>query len=275
MYKQQIMKVQKKVIVVTGGGSGMGRELVLSLLSKGATVVGLDINKSSLEETFSLAGNNTQKLATYVLDITSKASVEQCVDKIIAVHGHIDGLINNAGIIQPFVKLNELGYEAIERVMNINFFGTLYMTKALLPHLLTRPEAHIVNVSSMGGFLPVPGQTIYGATKAAVKLMTEGLRSELMDTTVNVSVVFPGAVSTNIATNSGLGIPSLSSSKENKSFAVLSAAKAARIIIDGMGQNRYHILVGKDARMMNFLSRLNPGYAAKLIYSKMKGLLAN
>jgi short-subunit dehydrogenase len=160
--------------------------------------------------------------------------------------------------------------------VKVNFYGTLYMTKTFLPHLLTRPEAHIVNVSSMGGFLPVPGQTIYGATKAAVKLLTEGLHSELMDTTVKVSVVFPGAVSTNITANSGLGTPSpSSSSKENKSFTMLSPAKAARIIVDGMEQNRYHILVGKDAKMMDFLSRLNPGYAAKLIYSKMKELLAN
>ena len=226
------MKVKNKVIVVTGAGSGMGRELVLHLLSKAAIVIGLDINKTALEETLALAGKNKEQLSVYVLDITNRESVAQCVDKIIAVHDHVDGLINNAGIIQPFVKLNELGYDAINRVMNVNFFGTLYMTKAFLPHLLKRPEAHILNVSSMGGFLPVPGQTMYGATKAAVKLMTEGLRSELMDTNVNVSVVFPGAVSTNIATNSGLGIPSSSSSKENKSFAILTPANAARIIID-------------------------------------------
>jgi short-subunit dehydrogenase len=269
------MKVKNKVIVVTGGGSGMGRELVLNLLSKGTKVIALDINKIALEETVELAGSNKEQLAVYVLDITNKESVEQCVDKIIKLHDHVDGLINNAGIIQPFVKLNELGYEAIDRVVKVNFYGTLYMTKAFLPHLLSRPEAHIVNVSSMGGFLPVPGQTIYGATKAAVKLLTEGLHSELMGTNVNVSVVFPGAVSTNITANSGLGNPAPVSSGENISFAMLSPAKAAQIIIDGMEQNRYHILVGKDARMMDFLSRLNPGYAAKLIYSKMKWLSAN
>ncbi|HRD39265.1 MAG TPA: SDR family NAD(P)-dependent oxidoreductase, partial [Bacteroidia bacterium] len=71
--------------------------------------------------------------------------------------------------------------------------------KSFLPHLLKRPEAHIVNISSMGGFLPVPGQSIYGATKAAVKLLTEGLRSELLDTNVRVTLIFPGAIGTNIA----------------------------------------------------------------------------
>jgi short-subunit dehydrogenase len=266
------MKIQNKVIVVTGGGSGMGRELVLNLLLKGATVVALDVNKSSLEETLALAGDRKAFLATYVLDITNKEAVEQCVDKMITLHNHVDGLINNAGIIQPFVKVNDLAYEAIERVMNVNFYGTLYMVKALLPHLLTRPEAHIVNVSSMGGFLPVPGQTIYGASKAAVKLLTEGLHSELANTNVKVSVVFPGAVNTNISKNSGLNNPR-QSTEESKSIKVLSSKQAAQIIIDGIEQNRYRILVGKDARFMDLFYRFNPKSAAGFISKKMQRLL--
>jgi len=151
------MKVQNKVIVVTGGGSGMGRELVLHLLSKRAKVIAIDINEAGLEETASLAGNNKDSLSSFIVDITDKVSVEELLHKAIAKYGYVDGIINNAGIIQPFVKVNELNYEAIERAMNVNFYGTLYMTKTFLPHLLTRPEAHIVNISSMGGFLPVPG----------------------------------------------------------------------------------------------------------------------
>ncbi|MEO6547985.1 MAG: SDR family oxidoreductase [Ferruginibacter sp.] len=266
------MKVQNKTIVVTGGGSGMGRELVLNLLLKGAIVVALDVNKSALEETLALAGDRKAFLATYVLDITNKAAVEQCVDKMITLHDHVDGLINNAGIIQPFVKVNDLAYEAIERVMNVNFYGTLYMVKTLLPHLLTRPEAHIVNVSSMGGFLPVPGQTIYGASKAAVKLLTEGLHSELANTNVKVSVVFPGAVSTNISKNSGINNPR-QSTEASKSVKTLSSKQAAQIIIGGIEQNRYRILVGKDARFMDLFYRFNPKSAAELISKKMKTLL--
>jgi NAD(P)-dependent dehydrogenase (short-subunit alcohol dehydrogenase family) len=154
------MKVQNKLIVVTGGGSGMGRALVLDLLSRGAKIITIDINESALQETASLAGDKKDLLSTFVVDITNKISVEELLNKVIAQHGFVDGIINNAGIIQPFVKVNELKYETIERVMNVNFYGTLYMTKTFLPHLLTRPEAHIVNISSMGGFLPVPGQTI-------------------------------------------------------------------------------------------------------------------
>jgi short-subunit dehydrogenase len=158
--------------------------------------------------------------------------------------------------------------------MNVNFYGTLYMTKTFLPHLLTRPEAHIVNISSMGGFLPVPGQTIYGASKAAVKLLTEGLNSELSNTNVKVTVVFPGGVNTNITKNSGLNLPQQSGT-EAKSMKILSPEKAAQIIIDGMENNQYRVLVGKDASLMDFFYRVNPKKAAGLIAKKMKGLLSD
>jgi len=266
------MKVQNKVILVTGGGSGMGRELVLNLLSKNAKVIAIDINQNGLQETVALAGENKDKLSTFVVDITSKSAVEALFEKAITQFGFVDGIINNAGIIQPFIKVNELGYQAIERVMNVNFYGTLYMVKTFLPHLLTRPEAHIVNISSMGGFLPVPGQSVYGASKAAVKLLTEALHSELANTNVKVTVAFPGAVNTNITKNSGLNMPA-QPTVENKSMKVLSATKAAQIMIDGMEKDSYRVMVGNDAKFMDFIYRLNPAYAAGFISKKMKSLL--
>ena len=267
------MKVQNKVIVVTGGGSGMGRELVLNLLLQGTKVVAIDINEVSLRETVDLAGRKDGSLSTFVVDISNRNSVEKLLNDAIVQFGCVDGIINNAGIIQPFVKVNDLNYELIQRVMNINFYGTLYMIKTFLPHLLTRPEAHIVNVSSMGGFLPVPGQTIYGASKAAVKLLAEGLHSELADTNVKVTVVFPGAVNTKITKNSGLKIFAASAA-ENKSMKTLSASRAAEIIVNGMESDRYRVLLGKDAKFMDRFYRLNPKAAAKLISDKMKALLA-
>lgn len=266
------MKVQNKVFVVTGGGSGVGRALVLNLLSKGASIAAVDINESALQETVELAGDKKSSLTTYVVNITNKEAVEALPDQVIAKHGAVDGIINNAGIIQPFVRLNDLSYDAIERVMNVNFFGTLYMTKTFLPHLLKRPEAHITNISSMGGFLPVPGQTIYGASKAAVKLLTEGLNSELLNTNVKVTIVFPGAMGTNIAQNSGVG-NSLQMEGKASSIKMLAPDKAAQIIVDGMEKNQYRILVGSDATLMDFLCRLSPKRAAAFIYQQMKDLL--
>src|SRR5665811_2170262 len=110
----------------------------------------------------------------------------------------------------------------------------------------------------MGGFLPVPGQTIYGATKAAVKLLTEGLYAELLETNVGVSVIMPGAVATDISGNSGVGVPTDASSAEDSGFPTTSPEDAGRIIVDGIESDDFHIFVGRDARLMSLFSRVAP-----------------
>lgn len=267
------MKVQGKVIVVTGAGNGIGRELTLALLAKGASVAGTDINAAALDETRTLAKDAASRFKSYVCDISKLDQVNHLFASVVKDFTAVDGLINNAGIIQPFVKFNDLGHSDIERVMNINFYGTLYMTKTFLPQLLTRPVAHIMNVSSMGGFLPVPGQTIYGASKAAVKLFTEGLYAELLGTRVRVTVVFPGAIGTNIVQNSGLSLPKVESTEA--SATSLPPSIAAQIMIEAMEDDKYRVLVGKDAKFMDTLTRLNPRRATRFIAEKMKSLLGS
>lgn len=269
------MKVKNKTIVVSGAGSGMGRELTLNLLAKGAQIAALDINENSLKETAKLAKAYQDNLATFVLSVADQAAVEALPAQVVARFGKVDGIINNAGVIQPFIRLADLDYAAIQRVLDINLYGVIYMVKAFLPLLKERPEAHIVNVSSMGGFLPVPGQTIYGASKAAVKLLTEGLYAELINTNVHVTLVYPGAIATNITTNSGIAAPTVSADSAGKSSAMqpMPADKAAAIIADAMEQNRYSVLVGSDAKFLDFLYRLNPKGAVKFISDKMKDLL--
>ncbi len=266
------MRIQGKVFVVTGGGNGIGRELVLNLLSKGAIVAAADIDEKGLAETVELAGEKRSHLTTHIVDITDREVVSALPEKIFAEHGAVDGLVNNAGIIQPFVKINDLDYSAIERVMNINFYGMVNMTKSFLPYLLKRPEAQIVNVSSMGGFLPVPGQSVYGASKAAVKLFSEGLFAELLSTNVHVSIVFPGSIGTNIAQHSGVKIE-MDQQDQETNYKVMAPSKAAEVIVKGMMKDRFHILVGSDAKLMNFLVRLAPKYATKLITKQMGALL--
>jgi short-subunit dehydrogenase len=264
------MRAADKVIVVTGAGSGMGRATALELLRRGARVAAVDRNETTLAETAALAVERPDAIATFGVDITDRAAVDALPGAVVERFGAVDGVINMAGIIQPFVRLNDLDDATIERVFAVNWWGTLHLTRAFLPLLLLRPAGHVVNVSSMGGFLPVPGQTIYGASKAAVKLMTEGLHSELKDTAVRVTVVFPGAVATNITTNSGVAIPNVGGDRARK---ILSAEQAARIIVDGMERDRYRVMVGSDARSMDRLYRLTPRRAAGFIANQMKDLL--
>jgi short-subunit dehydrogenase len=269
------MKVRGKVFVVTGGGGGIGGALVLELLARGAKVAAVDLKEESLREIAKRAGSKSGSLSTHALNITGRERLLSLPDKVIEAHDSVDGLINCAGIIQPFVRVNDLDYDAIERVMNVNFYGTLYMTKTFLPFLLKRPEAHIVNVSSMGGFLPVPGQGVYGASKAAVKLLTEALYAELLETPVRVSVVFPGATATNIAANSNVKTPGADSVDTAKMRArTLSADKAARIIVNGIERNKPQIFTGSDSKLMNRLYRLNPVFATKFIAKQMESLLS-
>jgi NAD(P)-dependent dehydrogenase (short-subunit alcohol dehydrogenase family) len=139
------MRVGGKIIVITGAGSGIGRELALLLLSKGARVAGIDLNAAALAETARLAANNAPGFEPIVANIADRHAVEQLPEQVCARFGTVDGVINNAGIIQPFVKVNALDYPTIERVLNVNLLGTLYVAKTFLPYLLKRPEAHIVN----------------------------------------------------------------------------------------------------------------------------------
>ncbi len=268
------MEFADKVVVVTGGGNGIGQQVVLELLRRGARVAAVDIREESLSETADLAGIGV-RLATFAVDITDRNATDALPGQVIAAHGAVDGLINVAGIIQPFVKLNELEYDVIERVIDVNLYGTIHMVKAFLPHLLERPVAHVANVSSMGGFLPVPGQTIYGASKAAVKLMTEGLYAELLETNVGVSVVFPGAVATEITSNSGVEIPGGIPNEEEMRARTTSPEDAATIILDGIEKDELQIFVGRDSRMMNMFNRVSPRRSTHLIYKQMKDLLSS
>lgn len=265
------MKVQGKVVVVTGAGSGMGRELVLELLHRGARVAAVDLRAASLDETSALAAAGN-RLSSHVADISDRAAVEGLPDQVVAAHGAVDAVINNAGIIQPFVKINDLDYASIEKVLNVNLWGTIHMVKTFLPILLSRPEAHIANVSSMGGFLPVPGQVVYGASKAAVKLLTEGLYAETLDTNVGVSVILPGAVATNISANSGISMPSADAGSSK--IRMTSAEDAARTIVSGIESGKLQIFVGRDSKLMDAATRVSTKRATHMIQKQMKGLLS-
>jgi short-subunit dehydrogenase len=265
------MQIRDKVFVVTGGGNGIGREVVLGLLARGAKVAAVDFSEAGLAETKHLA-NAAAGLSTHRLDVTDRAAVLKLPGAVFAAHGQVDGLLNVAGIIQPFVRIEQLEFADIERVMNVNFWGVVNMTKAFLPHLLERQSAALLNVSSMGGFLPVPGQAAYGASKAAVKLFTEALYAESRGTGLAVTVVFPGGVSTNITGNSGVAMPAMAGSMA-KAPKTTTPAEAGRQVIEGLERGAFRVRIGSDAKFMDRLARLAPKRATELIANQMKALL--
>jgi short-subunit dehydrogenase len=261
-----------RVFVVTGGAKGMGRHVALLLVDKGARVAVVDVDAVGLKVTASLADSRYCQISTHEVDVADRSATGALPDAVVAAHGAVDGLVNVAGIIHRFARVNDLEFNEIERLLNINFFGVLNMTKAFLPHLLTRREANITLVSSMGSYAPVPGQTIYGASKAAVKMLGEGLDSELRDTNVRVTVVFPGAVRTDIAVNSGAMSREQNEATAN-SMRMLPPRVAAAKIVRGIERDSHRVFAGVDALLLDKLNRIAPTQAAKLIWRQMRDVL--
>lgn len=264
------MQISGKTFVVTGAGNGIGREVTRQLLAAGAAVAGVDLNTDGLDATAALAAAGV-RFSAHVVNITDRAAVEALPAAVEAAHGPADAVINIAGVIQKFVKVADLPFSEIEKVMNVNFWGTMNMVTAFLPVLQSRPEAALVNIASMGAYAPVPGQAAYGASKAAVKVLTEALYAELLDTSVAVTVVFPGAIGTDIAANSGVSLTG--GSQDAPAYKTTSPADAAAVIIDAVAKGKYRATIGRDAAAMDKLSRLSPKRATTLIAKQMGALL--
>lgn len=267
------MHLAGAVLVVTGAGNGIGREVALESLRRGARVAAVDLSTAGLEQTAALAQAG-ERLSLHPADITDRQAVAALPEAVAAAHGQVDGMVHVAGIVQRFVPVSELTFADVDKVLDVNLGGTVNTTMAFLPALMARPRAALVNVSSMGGLVPFPGQTAYGASKAAVKLWTEGLQAELAGTGVAVTVVFPGAIATDIVKNSGAGIATAAASSVDSPVSMTHPHVAARQIVDAVATGAPRVRIGKDARLLDRLSRLMPTRAIRLIAKKMAAAAA-
>lgn len=266
------MKLAGKTTVLTGAGNGIGRALALEIVQAGGRVIGCDIRAEGLEETRELLPPDLRdNFAAEEVDITDRAAIAALVARL---EGPVDCLINCAGIIQPFVRLADLDDGAIERVFNVNWFGTLNMVRAFLPQLIGRPEAQLVNVGSMSSIAPLPGQAIYGSSKAAIKLLTESLYAEYLNSNLQVTLILPGAVATNISGNSGLEMPTRSGG-ESTPKDVATAEDAARTIHAGIEAGEFRVLVDKMMIEVDALYRRDPQAAVETIARNFGGLLGD
>ena len=206
-----------------------------------------------------------RQISTHRVDVAKREDVDAFAAAAIQQHPRLNIVVNNAGVAL-FGLLHELELTDIEWLMNINFWGVVYGTRAFLPHLRQQPEAHIVNLSSIFGIIAPPGQTAYCAAKFAVRGFSESLRHELQQSNspVRLSVVHPGGVDTGISRNSRVGARMTDNARRAESldrFAALPKAtpdEAADRIIAGISKNEPRILIGKDARRMDILQRLKP-----------------
>lgn len=150
------MNPSDRVFVITGAAGGIGREIAGEIISRGGRAFAVDIDEESLRSLSEHLNASEESLKLLKADITDLNTVRLLPSKVISEFGQVDGLFNVAGVIHRFIRINELDYQSVDRVMKINFYGALYMTKEFLPLLLEREEAHIVNVASMAAVVPVP-----------------------------------------------------------------------------------------------------------------------
>jgi short-subunit dehydrogenase len=265
-----------KVAVITGAGSGIGRALAYRLNREGVTLALADIDPDGLQETAEIIKAEASQggLETYLIDISKRDQVAEFSQNVIKDFKTVDIVINNAGVSSSG-KVQELTYTTLEWTININLWGVIHGTKAFLPYLLERPEASIVNLSSVYGLLGIPGQAAYCASKFAVRGFSEALRQELFHTNVSLSIVFPGGVKTNIAKNSKTDYPLDPKTyqhclKQFEATLKTSPDEAAKKIILGIKNKAPRILIGKDARQIDCLARLKPNSYDKVIAGYMK-----
>ena len=250
-----------KVVAITGAGSGIGRSLALQLAAKGCHLALSDVNEAALAESAGLLPS-TINISTHVVDVAVKEQVYQWADKVVASHGHVDIVINNAGVASQ-CPIEDIDYDDFNWVFNIVFYGVLYGTKAFLPHLRSRPDAHIVNISSVNAFFPFPGNGPYNCAKHAVKALNQTLIQELNNSNINITSVHPGGIKTNIVHNSRMIKPLEPISKAQAAarferMAGTTADKAEETIIKGILKEKQRLLVGKDAYVIDILTRLFP-----------------
>ncbi|MEP7074642.1 MAG: SDR family NAD(P)-dependent oxidoreductase [Acidobacteriota bacterium] len=258
------------VAVITGAASGIGQALAVRLArEKIAGIAIADVNEKGLAETSQRVEGMAVPVSMHIVNVSDPLQINQLADDVIAKHGRVTHLINNAGVglIGTF---EQLSIKDFEWLMGINFWGVVYGCKTFLPILKEQPEAAIVNVSSVFGLIGPEEQSAYCASKFAVRGFTESLRHELADTNIFVACVHPGGIKTNIVRNSkiGTGAPDEWKQQGTKLFdkiAKTSADDAADAIICGIDEKNPRILIGKDARAISILSRLFPKKYLKVL----------
>ncbi len=193
---------------VTGAASGLGRALALELAARGCDLALADRDEAGLQTLAAeIAKAHQRKVTVHTVDVGIPQEIEAFAQAAIAAHPVLNIVINNAGVALMGM-FDEVDQAQMEWLFNINFWGVVHGTRAFLPHLSKKPEAHIVNLSSIFGIIAPPGQTAYCAAKFAVRGFSESLRHELAmaNSPVRLSVVHPGGVATNIARNSRPGV---------------------------------------------------------------------
>jgi short-subunit dehydrogenase len=264
-----VTHVRGRTAVVTGAGSGIGRALAVELSSRGAALALADVDGDALQETARAC--RAMRVSTHLVDVADPEAVQEFCAEALRHHGGVDVLVNNAGV-NAAATVDQLTLDDFAWVLGVNLWGVIHGVKAFLPHLLTRPQAHIVTVGSVNSYVPFPRDSAYTAAKYGVEGFTGSLAQELDGTDVSVSMVYPGGVATNASRHARYTTP-----EQDEAFtrrALTSPQRAARLIVRGIERDKSRIYVGADARALAVASRVAPLATRRLICAAARRMAA-
>lgn len=259
------MELAGKVAVVTGAASGIGRALAEVLARRGCSLALADIDEAGLAETARRVEAAGRRASAHVVDVADWDGVLALADAAVAAHGGVDLLVNNAGV-SVTGTLEEQSIEDLRWIVGVNLWGVIHGCKAFLPHLRRRPEAHIVNVSSVFGLIGLPTQSSYCATKFAVRGFSEALWAELADARIGVTVVHPGGVRTNIVRASRTADPAAREAMiERFERRAVSPEHVAEQIARGVERGALRVRVCRETYAVDWVKRLFPAGVHHLV----------
>jgi short-subunit dehydrogenase len=250
-----------KVIIITGGSDGIGKALVDIFLLNGARVATCGRNNDKLYQLQTTYPDKS--LLTYMADVSNETDCRNFIDEVIKIFGIIDIIINNAGISMRAL-FSETQLETLKKVMDINFWGTVYCTKYALPYVL-KQKGTIVGVSSIAGYRGLPGRTGYSASKFAMNGFFESLRTELLESGVHVMWVCPGFTASNIrnaALNKNAQQQGESPMDESE---LMSAEECASHILRAIEKRKRTLVFSANDKRTVLLNRIAPSFADKLV----------
>lgn len=258
-----LMSFQNKIIVITGASSGIGKALALGFLTQGAKVALCARNLGKLQDAFSDIDNNN--LLLVAADVSQENDCKDFVQAVLEKWGAIDALINNAGISMRAL-FEEVELDVLRNLMDINFWGTVYMSKYALPSIL-KSKGIITGISSIAGYRGLPARTGYSSSKFAMQGFLESLRTEMLHTGVHVMWVSPGFTASNIR-NTALSA-SGDAQKETPlaEDKLMSAEECAERIIKAMTQRKRTVVMTTQGKLAVWLNKWIPSFVDKQVYN--------
>lgn len=264
------------VAVITGAGGGLGRALSQALAAKGCHLALADISETALIKTAASLPNTTGKVTTHIVDVTNRDAMAVFRDEVLNEHGGVNLLINNAGItLQKNFSTHSL--EDWDRIVGINLWGVIHGCHFFDAALTEASDAHVVNLSSMSGFIGLPGQSSYCATKAGVQLLTDCLWAEWGLKNIGLTSVHPGAIRTEMITATLHESDDIEQAKKNYEIAHktgVDAEFAAAKILKAIEKNKMRLKIGRDSHIIHFITRFMPrlgNFAMKKVAVKLNG----